>query len=84
MNPLSILSFIQLAIQAAPTVERIYVDGKNLIAGLFSSGQISKEMQDDLMAWADAHQAAVLSGQKPPEFLVSTELPTIRFPSLWD
>jgi len=66
----AIVSFIQLAIKAAPTVEAIYADGKALIASLFGAGLITKKTQDDLMSWADAHQAAVLAGVTPPEFNV--------------
>lgn len=68
---LSIVSYISLAMKAAPTVTAIYQDGKALIQSLFSSGLITKEQQDSLMAWADAHQAATLAGQVPPEFVVA-------------
>jgi hypothetical protein len=68
---LSIISYISLAMKAAPTVVGIYDDGKALIQSLFSSGLITKDQQDSLMAWADAHQAATLAGQVPPEFVVS-------------
>lgn len=70
MDIAAILSFVQLAIAAAPSVKKVYEDGKALVQGLFSSGLITKAEQDKLMTWADAHQAAVLAGETPPEFKV--------------
>jgi len=70
MNVAAILSFVQLAIAAAPGVKKVYEDGAALVKSLFSSGLITKAEQDKLMSWADAHQAAVLAGDVPPEFKV--------------
>ena len=67
---LQILSYIQLAANAAPAVEKIYTEGKALIAALFKSGLITAAQQDAAMAWADEHQAATLAGQVPPELTV--------------
>lgn len=67
---LSIIGFVQLAIQAAPAVQKVYEDGKALFDSLFKGGLITKSQQDSLMAWADAHQAAVLAGNVPPELTV--------------
>ncbi len=64
---LSVIGFIQLAIASAPDVEEIYVNGKKLISDLFEHGLITVEQQNKLMAWADAHQAATLAGELPPE-----------------
>lgn len=70
MNIAAILSFIQLAIAAAPGIKQVYEDGKALVQSLFSANLITKDQQDKLMTWADAHQAAVLAGETPPEFKV--------------
>ena len=65
-----IVSFIGLAAQAAKDAKPIYDEGKKLITSLFEQGLISKDQQDATMTWADAHQAAVLAGDVPPEFQV--------------
>lgn len=70
MNIAMILSFIQLAIKAAPTARQVYEDGKELVAHLFSQGLITQAEQDALMTWADAHMEATLAGTKPPELVV--------------
>lgn len=70
MNIALILSFVQLAIKAAPMVKDIYDKGRELIDHLFAQGLIDKATQDKLKAWADAHQAATLAGSVPPEFTV--------------
>jgi len=70
MNPALIIAFIQLAIKSAPTVKKVVVDAKELIVNLFNSGEITKEEQDKLMTWADAHMEATLRGEKPPELEV--------------
>jgi len=72
MSPLieQIISFINLAIKTAPAAKQVYEDGRALVDALFLGKLITKEQQDSLMQWADAHQAAVLSGEVPPEFKV--------------
>ncbi len=72
MAPLiqQIIGYIQLAMKAAPALTEIYDEGKALIASLFTAKLITKDQQDALMTWADAHQAAVLAGEIPPEFKV--------------
>lgn len=65
-----IIGYVNLAVKAAPAVKEVYEEGKNLIGALFSSGLITKDQQDKLMAWADAHQAAVLAGEVPPALTV--------------
>lgn len=67
---LAIISYISLAMKAAPQVASIYQEGKALVAHLFTSGLITLQQQQDLHAWMDAHQAATLAGQIPPEFTV--------------
>jgi hypothetical protein len=70
MNVAAILSFVQLAIAAAPGVKQVYEDGKALVQSLFEDSLITAAQQNALMTWADAHQAAVLAGEVPPEFTV--------------
>ncbi len=70
---LQIISFIGLAVKAAPQVKQVYDDAKNLVENLFKGGLITKEQQDLYMTWADAHQSAVLAGEVPPEFNVDPD-----------
>jgi hypothetical protein len=69
----SVVSLVTLAVSAAesPAVAQVYADGKNIITALFNGGQISADVQNQLMAWCDAHMAATLAGTIPPEFVVS-------------
>ncbi len=69
---LQIIGYIQLAIKFAPAAKEIYADGAALINSMFSANLITADQQAALMAWADAHAAAVLAGTPPPEFLVIT------------
>lgn len=72
MAPLiaQIISYINLAIKAAPAVKEVYEEGRNLIGQLANGGLISSQQQNELMKWADAHQAATLAGEIPPELTV--------------
>lgn len=65
IDPLTILSFVQLAISSAPKVAKIVSEGKKVIHNLFTAGLITKEVQDEQMAWADKHQEETLAGKKP-------------------
>lgn len=65
-----IVSYVQLAVKAAPQAKELYDEAKALFTSLFSAGLITKAQQDAAMSWADAHQAAVLAGEVPPEFTV--------------
>ncbi len=67
---LQIMQYIQLAVTAAPSVIKVYEDGKALIESLFKSGLITAEQQNGLMAWADQHMEATLKGEVPPELTV--------------
>lgn len=67
----SVISLVNLAIQEAPEVEKVYADGKNIIRSLFSAGLVSADVQNQYMAWSDAHMAATLAGTVPPEFVVT-------------
>jgi len=66
----SLISLIKLAAGAAPAAKQVYEDAKTIFAALFAGKQITAEQQDALMKWSDAHQAATLAGQVPPEFVV--------------
>jgi hypothetical protein len=70
MEVATILSFVQLAIKAAPYAKEVYEDGKKVIQSLFNQGLISKETQDAQMEWADAHMKAALELPTPPELTV--------------
>lgn len=72
---LQIISFIQLAIQAAPLAVQVYADGKRLFERLFAAGLISAAQQDELMSWADAHMNAALGGEVPPALVVTPTEP---------
>lgn len=70
MNIAAILSFVQLAIAAAPSAEKLVVEGKKVIQDLFENKLIDVATQQKYMDWADAAQAAALAGERPPEFQV--------------
>lgn len=67
---LQVISFVQLALQAAPAAKGLYDEAKKTITSLFEGGLISAAQQNALMSWADAHQVATLAGEVPPEFQV--------------
>lgn len=78
MNPailLQILTGLQLAIDAAPGVLSIVDSAKNVIAGLFSSGKITKEQQDALHARIEAYAAMVDANQIPDSWQVQPFAP---------
>ena len=76
----SIISFIQLAIKAAPLAKDVYDDGRALINEMFSTKLITAEQQAELMTWADEHERAVLAGEMPPEFKVEPPAPAPETP----
>lgn len=57
-----ILQGILAAIQAAPKVAEVVTSAKQLITALFNAGVISKEVQDALHSYVDAHAALVAQG----------------------
>lgn len=73
MNIALIISFIQLAIKAAPSVVEVYKQGRELIEHLFHTGLIDKATQDKLLGWANEHQRATLAGEVPPELTVEAD-----------
>lgn len=71
---LAILGIIQLALRYGPVVEEVYSRAKELISMWFAGGVITAAQQAELMNWADAHQAATLRGEIPPELVVEPDL----------
>lgn len=70
---LTIISIIQLATKFAPEAKVIYEQARDLFNKLFLGGLITAEQQDQLKAWADAHEAATLAGVVPPELVVDPD-----------
>lgn len=70
---LEILGFINLAMKAAPTIEKIAKDGGALIKSMIDGGQVTAEQQAKVSDWADAHMKATLAGEIPPELQVEAE-----------
>jgi hypothetical protein len=66
----TVIGIVQLAIKYAPAAEKAYQQARTLIAMWFAGGLITIAEQAALMAWADAHEAATLAGEKPPELVV--------------
>lgn len=73
MNLVAIVTVLQLAIDAAPTVTAIVKKGKAFIDEIAGAGVITKEQQAALRRHVDAYQAAVLRGEKPPCFEVEPD-----------
>lgn len=67
---LQIINLLQLAISAGPAAEKLYQQAHDLFNKLFAGGWITIEQQAALHSWADAHEAATLAGNIPPEFTV--------------
>ena len=70
---LQVISILGLVTKAAPDIAAIYEKARDWFAMLFKGGLITREQQQDLMAWADAHEKAVLAGEVPPEFQVEPD-----------
>lgn len=66
----SIISLVSTGLTAATD---LYPKVKELINMLFSGGIITVEQQRVLMEWANAHEAAVLAGEVPPELTVEPD-----------
>lgn len=69
---LSIVAIVQLAAKFAPDAKALYDEARTLFGNLFKGGLITTAQQQQLMDWADAHQAATLAGEIPPELTVET------------
>lgn len=70
---LTIISLVQLASKAGPAAQEIYVQARALIGWLFNGGMITIAQQLELRTWADAHEAATLAGEVPPELTVEAD-----------
>lgn len=70
---LQILAYLSLALKAAPEVQKLYASAREIFTTLFAGGLITAEQQAQLMSWSDAHEAAVLRGELPPEFSVEPD-----------
>lgn len=53
--------------------KKVYENARRLFAMLFAGGIITAAVQKELMDWSEAHEAAVLAGQVPPEFTVEPD-----------
>lgn len=68
-----IISYITLAIQAAPTAKLLAEEGRKLITALFNNGLITVDVQNQLHIHIDAIQSAALAGQVPPSWTVEPD-----------
>ncbi len=68
-----ILAGIQAAITAAPQIEEVIKSAKQLLSALLTAKVISKEQQDALHQWVDAHAAMVNQGIEPPSWDVAPD-----------
>ena len=70
---LTIVGIIQMIAKYAPEAKSIYDEARKLFSMLFSGGFLTISQQKILMDWANAHEAAVLAGTKPPELVVDPD-----------
>lgn len=70
---LQIIALVQMAIKAAPAAANIYAEARKTFTLLFNGGLITAAQQQELMDWADNHQAATLRGDIPPELQVEPD-----------
>lgn len=70
---LTILPIVQAAIAFAPDAKKIYESARQLFKMWFEGGLITIEQQKVLRDWADAHEAATLAGDVPPELRVEPD-----------
>lgn len=70
---ITILSGIQLAVQAAPHIVELAVKGKEMFSALFAGGIITKEQQIALKARVDAISSAARAGQLPSSWDVEPD-----------
>ena len=67
---LSIVTMLQLSAKFEPIAASVYAEARSVFQRLFSGGFFTAKQQMDLMDWCDAHQAATLAGDIPPELVV--------------
>ena len=70
---LSIIALVQLGAKFAPEAGAIYAEARAVFNRLFNGGLITAAQQQELMDWADNHQAATLRGDVPPELTVEPD-----------
>lgn len=68
-----VLGIVNLALKAAPEVEKVYENARALFDMWFKGGLITAAQQSQLMDWADQHEADVLAGKTPVEFTVEAD-----------
>jgi hypothetical protein len=70
---LQIIAILQLLAKAGPDLAALYEKARDWFTMLFKGGIITREQQQALMNWADAHEKAVLAGEVPPELQVEPD-----------
>ena len=70
---LTIVGIIQMIAKYAPEAKSIYDEARKLFSMLFAGGLLTAEQQAVLMNWANAHETAVLNGERPPELVVDPD-----------
>lgn len=69
-----LLAGLHAALSSAPTItadiQQLIASMHTLFNGLFSSGLITADQQNQLHAWVDARAAEAAAGQAPPSWLV--------------
>ena len=72
---LQAIAIFQLLLKVSPVAVEVYDNICDWFKRLFAGGIITVDQQRALMDWADAHQAATLAGEVPPEFTVESDPP---------
>lgn len=72
---LTIIGLLQAATnqENVANVKKVYENARRLFAMLFAGGIITAAVQKEIMDWSEAHEAAVLAGEVPPEFTVDPD-----------
>lgn len=70
---LQIIQLITLVSGASPHIAKVYENARNLISMMAGGGLITIKQQEELRAWADAHEAAVLNGVTAPEWQIEPD-----------
>lgn len=70
---IAVISILQLALKLGPEVSELYKRARVLFHMWFAGGIITLKQQEELRAWADAHEKATLAGEVPPELQVEPD-----------
>ncbi|TXH09651.1 MAG: hypothetical protein E6R03_16535 [Hyphomicrobiaceae bacterium] len=73
MQFIQILQGINAALTAATELAPLIESTKQWVQTLFTTGAITAEQQNTLMATCNAHMNARLAGQRPPELVIDPE-----------